>query len=537
MRSVFAGITRNSISFFHIIPRVFLSCRRNFQHCKICARAIPRRLENVKNHLAMFHLDERDGTTKYDSSSSLNKENFGWWLYDRDREIVMSPASNHNKDHRSSESSCVNSDESDSHSFVQNVSRQEHESEIGEKIELTSFAEDYLDVDLIEQDISEKNKSATYESEGNDCEESKFGAVCYTPERLIRSQKYRILIPSPRYLILSQASFTPGNESTEQQSHRRRLSCLIDSKNIGSARLKELLNVSTTDKKEYTISSPIFRVNECTPKMGENQCTADDFNPPIKPNEDSLNQNEDRDVQSAETISNNSSSSSRLSYDRLNSTWDDCKGSITHLSSLEDTSGIQSNDWSMETPSDTTQNTPMSLCDELGIISRRHTPSFRNNQGVAINEVMSILEGLPSDAEKAMVLLEEEDRFYDSMSSHDQLTRLALTIEIDTEETLTVPDDTNNWIQHLRDKIERLQLANKEIHKDICTLHTNFQCDGKKITDLSSNTTEMLEELHELRYLDDLLELLEGELEQISKRNWPFILGHSNPREEMNLII
>jgi hypothetical protein len=88
---------------------------------------------------------------------------------------------------------------------------------------------------------------------------------------------------------------------------------------------------------------------------------------------------------------------------------------------------------------------------------------------------MSILEGLPSDAEKAMLLLKEEDRFYDSMSSHDQLTRLALTIETDTEETLAVPDDTNNWIQCLRDKIERLQLANKEIHKDICTLHTNFQ--------------------------------------------------------------
>jgi len=88
---------------------------------------------------------------------------------------------------------------------------------------------------------------------------------------------------------------------------------------------------------------------------------------------------------------------------------------------------------------------------------------------------MSILEGLPSDAEKAMILLKEEDRFYDSMSSHDQLTRLALTIETDTEETLAVSDDSNNWIQCLRDKIERLQLANKEIHKDICTLHTNFQ--------------------------------------------------------------
>jgi hypothetical protein len=59
----------------------------------------------------------------------------------------------------------------------------------------------------------------------------------------------------------------------------------------------------------------------------------------------------------------------------------------------------------------------------------------------------------------------------------------------------------------------------------------------KKVTDLSSNTTEMLEELRELRYFDDLLELLEGELEHISKRNWPFILGHSDPQKEMNLII
>jgi len=59
----------------------------------------------------------------------------------------------------------------------------------------------------------------------------------------------------------------------------------------------------------------------------------------------------------------------------------------------------------------------------------------------------------------------------------------------------------------------------------------------RKVTDLSNNTTEVLEELHDLRYFDDLLELLEGELEQISKRNWPFILGHNNLQKEKNLII
>jgi hypothetical protein len=101
----------------------------------------------------MFHLDGR--YAKHDSSSLLNeRKNFGWRLHDR--EIEMSPVSDHSKDHRLSESPCVNSDESDSYSFVQNVLRQEYKNEIGEKIELTSFAEDYLDVDLIEEDASRK---------------------------------------------------------------------------------------------------------------------------------------------------------------------------------------------------------------------------------------------------------------------------------------------------------------------------------------------------------------------------------------------
>lgn len=47
----------------------------------------------------------------------------------------------------------------------------------------------------------------------------------------------------------------------------------------------------------------------------------------------------------------------------------------------------------------------------------------------------------------------------------------------------------------------------------------------------------LLEDVHDLRYFDDLIKLLGGDLDKISRRNWPFILGHSNPHEEMNLII
>jgi len=60
--------------------------------------------------------------------------------------------------------------------------------------------------------------------------------ICYTPERLIRSQEYRILIPSPRCFTFSQARFTAENENREWKSRRcrKQLSRLIDSKQIGT---------------------------------------------------------------------------------------------------------------------------------------------------------------------------------------------------------------------------------------------------------------------------------------------------------------
>jgi hypothetical protein len=139
----------------------------------------------------------------------------------------------------------------------------------------------------------------------------------------------------------------------------------------GPVRLKELLNISVMDKKEYMIFSPIF---------GNKHITSDSSTP-IKFDEDSLNSDQNRDVPNAEMISSSSSNSSRssCSYNlQLNSTWNECKGQLTHSSSLEDTFSIHSNDWSLETPSNTTQNTPMSLHDELGIISRKRTTSLKN---------------------------------------------------------------------------------------------------------------------------------------------------------------
>lgn len=79
--------------------------------------------------------------------------------------------------------------------------------------------------------------------------------------------------------------------------------------------------------------------------------------------------------------------SSKSSYDRLNSSSDDCKGPTTRPSSLEDTSGIQSYDWSLETQSDA-QNTPMCLCDELAIASKDHIASFANVRLFALRKTL-----------------------------------------------------------------------------------------------------------------------------------------------------
>ena len=59
--------------------------------------------------------------------------------------------------------------------------------------------------------------------------------------------------------------------------------------------------------------------------------------------------------------------SGRSSYERLNNSWYDAT-KTTRRSSQEDTSGIHSSDWSMNTPSDI--HTSMCLCDELSAVSK-----------------------------------------------------------------------------------------------------------------------------------------------------------------------
>jgi hypothetical protein len=53
--------------------------------------------------------------------------------------------------------------------------------------------------------------------------------------------------------------------------------------------------------------------------------------------------------------------------------------------------------------------------------------------------------------------------------------------------------------------------------------------------------TRQLEDLQGVRYLDDLIFLLQGQLDRISLRKWPFLLAHILPHkdstQELNLVV
>ncbi|XP_025159627.1 uncharacterized protein LOC105190884 isoform X1 [Harpegnathos saltator] len=488
------------------------------------ARA-PRRLENVRNRRAMFYLDRRGDTTaagsaKYDSSVPSNgKENFGWWL--SHWKIALSPRSRYDVDHRSpsglptSMLSYIDSDDSSGCILAQKPPASRHWE--GEKIELRMFTRDDLDVELIERKApGETDRSPTSVTDDG-CSarnESEPGAVRCSPGRQIRCQEYRI--PAPFSRRSSRARRAP-----EVESCRARLSCsLIDSKRIGATQSRTIPELhSARARTRATSSSVIASLRHADGAFAAEARSSED-----------LAVERDHCVSSAETISGIGPN-----CDRLNANWDVRNGPDTRLYSLEDTSSVQSNDCS----SDTQSKPPMCLCDELAIASNDRVADYANHRDTAaINEVASILESLQSDPEKATVLLEEEDRFCDCKSSHDQLTRLALAIETDAEEEVpAILDDPNNWLRQLRDKIERLQHGHKEIRGDIRGLHGDFQRDERKLSDVSGDTTRLRGEIRELRYLDDLLTLIQGELARISRRNWPFVLGNSEPREEVNLIV
>ncbi|XP_035736504.1 uncharacterized protein LOC118447977 isoform X2 [Vespa mandarinia] len=519
----------------------------------------------------MFYLNGRltgGGTARIDRSLSNEEDEFGWFV--GDVEYNSSMAINVSKDCRSSNSStsmlsCIDSDEADAYTFASDYSKNSEEDETSEKIELSNLTRPKeLGIDFIENDARINNPGITTTrttmmtttttttttaaataattagtpgaamtttinpTKDNDFHDELAGgepiiqqsrAMCYTPERLVRCEEYRILIPSPRFLSISR--FTSENENARKtRLTKRRLNYLIDSKQIGDSRLRALLE-SFEDNEEIQINMR----NKSNVDVNTTDILRDDA--VLK----RMQSTEASKCSITDTINSN-----RSSYEGLSVTWDDLKKQQpTRRSSVEDTSGIQSNDWSSETQSETQMN-PLYLCDELALTSSGDCASdFVQVRSTAINEVVSILQELESNPERARILL-DDDRFCDKSSSHDHLTRLALTIETDGN-VPPVLGEPEKSVHYLRKRVEKLQDASKDIFKDICELRKDFEYEEEKLLDLSSDATKLRQDIHEVKCIDDLLRLLRGELERISNRNWPFLLGHTEQQEEMNLVV
>ncbi|XP_043271117.1 uncharacterized protein [Venturia canescens] len=367
----------------------------------------------------------------------------------------------------------------------------------------------------LDDSLSSENKKVDNESRG----------FCYTPERLVRTQAYRILTPSPRYLSIPRSAVNGIDDTNTRRlrGHRRKIGDLIDAKQFGASHLEALLDSGVPEIRLPLANRRRWNRDRSSYKKNiELNNSPSEFYEPL----------EIANRESPETFQTPDLVSSRSSYERLNS-WEE-RSKIIRRSSQDDTSGIHSNDWSSDTPSDV--QAPVCLCDELASASRRFSFSIESrNRTAAINEVVSILEDLERDPDRAAELL-EEDRFLDATSGHDHLTRLALAIEPDGSPP-AVHLDPENLVLELRGKVERLQETTRNILKDVDALRRDFECNENKVDGLIDAAVTLRQDTNEMRYLDDLLNLLDGELERISRRNWPFVFGHENQTGEMNLVV
>jgi hypothetical protein len=61
------------------------------------------------------------------------------------------------------------------------------------------------------------------------------------------------------------------------------------------------------------------------------------------------------------------------------------------------------------------------------------------------------------------------------------------------------------------------------------------------VTQMTEEVRQLADDLDDIRYLDDLIFLLQGQLDRITLRKWPFlvahVLPHTNSKEELNLLV
>lgn len=208
----------------------------------------------------MFYLSgrgNRGGTTRIDRSPSSEEDEFGWFVGSIENAASSTLIENNNKTSISSDSStsmlsCIDSDEQDAYALASDFTKRSDNNDddkICEDIELSPIKENSkdsnekfieADADMIEPGFKSPLRDNHFHDKlaaGEPIVQQPRG-LCYTPERLVRCEEYRILIPSPRCLSISRERIHSENENSRKTRHtKRRQNYHNDSKEAGTYRL------------------------------------------------------------------------------------------------------------------------------------------------------------------------------------------------------------------------------------------------------------------------------------------------------------
>ncbi|XP_014210166.1 uncharacterized protein LOC106640598 [Copidosoma floridanum] len=398
---------------------------------------------------------------------------------------------------------------------------QDNSSDSEEKEEDEETTE-YIELQLLGANDEEDEKSFDYGR----------SAFCYTPERLVKCGEFRVLAPSPRFrpdfegLETAEARLA-SDVGGEEMNGATQLARLLQSPQRYSSDTSSLLKPSSCKRccpVRYGDGEVVLHTKHC-PRDSENRTPADlqsqscsehDYTSCTKrQTEEDSPKAKDATGQKIADDSSGVSSVDGLTGTRGGDDWSCCGSEV--LDDNADTHSIL---------------TSRRVSSELAYVSLEFDE--QNAQG-------------PSDASGLITVLEVErttaHNFHSLLrlpsTDPEYLARLALAVEPKVRPTIRIiSTDTEVQIERLRDKVDRLQGNSKMLYEELSLLKRDFAMDECRVNHLSEDIGKLQTEVHELRYLDDLLKLLRGELERVSDQIWPFSVRHAKRgTEEINLIV
>lgn len=236
----------------------------------------------------MFYLSGRGNLSR--NSESSNEDEFGWYL--GDGEIIEEKI--YEKSFRSSRAvgfdetksrslkptisifTCNDANDKESANYsvssdIPNEKKADKCLEKNDEIEMnsfdrrSSFKAQEIDLEMIENDatcdlftspIKSTGETDNFLGSDKPTVPNESRGFCYTPERLVRTQAYRILTPSPRYLSIPRHTVNGLEETSSRKfrGHRRKIGDLIDAKQFG----KVSFALSNSKKKKIIATKYYF---------------------------------------------------------------------------------------------------------------------------------------------------------------------------------------------------------------------------------------------------------------------------------------